>query len=40
MPAPHHSIFTDWMLFLMPKQECQSTEINSKMIPDRIWCCS
>jgi len=23
--APHHSIFTDWMLFLTPNQECQST---------------
>jgi len=22
----HHSIFTGWMLFLMPKQQCQSTE--------------
>jgi len=24
-PTPHHSIFTDWTLFLMPKQQCQST---------------
>ena len=23
---PHHSIFTGWMLFLMPNQQCQSTE--------------
>jgi len=25
-PTPQHSIFTDWMLFLMPNQQCQSTE--------------
>ena len=25
-PIPHHSIFTGEMLFLMPKQQCQSTE--------------
>jgi len=25
-PTPHHSIFTGWMLFLMPNQQCQSTE--------------
>jgi len=25
-PTPHHSIFTDWMLFLTPSQQCQSTE--------------
>ena len=24
--APHHSIFTGWILFLMPNQQCQSTE--------------
>jgi len=24
--APHHSVFTSWMLFLMPIQQCQSTE--------------
>jgi len=24
-PTPHHSIFTGWTLFLMPKQQCQST---------------
>jgi len=28
-PTPHHSIFTDRMLFLMPNQQCQSTEGNS-----------
>jgi len=22
----HHSMFTGWMLFLMPKQQCKSTE--------------
>jgi len=26
MPTPHHSIFTGRMLFLMPRQQCQSTE--------------
>jgi len=25
-PTPHHSIFIGWMLFLMPNQQCQSTE--------------
>jgi len=25
-PTPHHSIFTGCMLFLMPKQQCQSTD--------------
>jgi len=25
-PTPHHSIFTGRMLFLMPNQQCQSTE--------------
>jgi len=25
-PTPHHSIFTDWMLFLTPDQQRQSTE--------------
>jgi len=29
MPAPHHSIFTGWMLFLMPNQQRQSTEDSS-----------
>ena len=24
-PTPHHSIFTDWMLFLMRNQQCQCT---------------
>jgi len=24
-PTPHHSIFTGWMLFLSPKQQCQIT---------------
>ena len=26
MPAPHHSVFTGWMPFLPPNQQCQSTE--------------
>jgi len=25
-PTPHHSIFTGWMLFLTPNQQCQSSE--------------
>ena len=25
-PAPHHSVFTGRVLFLMPNQQCQSTE--------------
>jgi len=25
-PTPHHSIFKGQMLFLMPNQQCQSTE--------------
>ena len=25
-PALHHSIFTGWMLVLMPSQQCQNTE--------------
>jgi len=25
-PTPHQSIFTGWMLFVMPNQQCQSTE--------------
>ena len=28
-PTPHHSIFTDQMLLLTPKQQCQSTEETS-----------
>jgi len=26
MPVPYHSVFTDWILFLLPNQQCQSTE--------------
>ena len=29
MPAPFHSIFTGFMLFLTPNQQCQSTQGNS-----------
>jgi len=25
-PAPHHSVFTGWMPFLLPNQQRQSTE--------------
>jgi len=25
-PTPHRSIFTGWMLALMPNQQCQSSE--------------
>jgi len=27
-PAHHHSIFTGWILFLPPKQQCQTAEGN------------
>jgi len=26
MSAPHNSIFTGWMLFATPSQQCQRTE--------------
>ena len=26
MPTPHHSVFTNRMLFLMPNQQCQINE--------------
>ena len=29
--TPHHSIFTGWMLFLMPNQQCWSTEGNDNV---------
>ena len=29
MPAPHHSVFTGWTPFLLPNQQCQSTNILS-----------
>jgi len=28
MPATHHSVFTGWVPFLLPNQQCQSTEGN------------
>jgi len=31
-PTPHHSIFTGWMLFVTPNQQCQSTEGTSVYI--------
>jgi len=31
-PTPHHSIFTGWMLFLMPNQWDQSTECTNTNI--------
>jgi len=31
VPAPHHWIFTDWMLFLTPNQQCQGTEGKNKV---------
>jgi len=30
-PTPHHSIFTSWMLLLMPNQQCQSNEGTHRM---------
>ena len=35
-PTPHHSIFTGWMLFLTPSQQCQSTEGNNLHTKSRI----
>ena len=32
-PTPHHSIFTARMLFLMPNQQCQSTEVTTHTQP-------
>jgi len=34
MPAPHHLIFTGWMLFLTPNKQCQSTE--DKKLPLKL----
>jgi len=31
-PAPHHSVFTDQMLFLMPIQQYQGTKGNALFI--------
>ena len=33
MPTPHHSVFTGWMLFLPPNQQCQSTEGKVQLMP-------
>jgi len=30
-PTPHHSIFTGRVLFLMPNQQCQSTEDSARL---------
>ena len=35
-PTPHHSIFTGQMLFLMPNQQCQSTEGKLKILIKQI----
>jgi len=32
MPAPYHSIFTGWMLFLTLNEQCQSTEGKAKPV--------
>jgi len=32
-PAPHHSVFTGWMPFLPPNQQCQSTEGTANQPP-------
>ena len=34
--TPHHSIFTGWMLFLTPNQQCQSTEGTDLQTPNKI----
>ena len=38
-PTPHHSIFTGRMLFLMPNEQCQSTEGKYQLTPinPRVW---
>jgi len=33
-PTPHQSIFTGWMLFLTPNQQCQSTE--EYQLPEKL----
>ena len=35
-PTPHHSIFTGWMLLLMPNQQCQITEGTSSYTHTRL----
>jgi len=32
MPVAHHSVFTGWMPFLPPNQQCQSTEGNKCLL--------
>jgi len=36
--TPHHSIFTDRMLFLTPNQQCQSTEGNTSAMNVKHSC--
>jgi len=36
-PTRHHSIFTGWMLFLMPNQQSQSTEGTFILQKDRKY---
>ena len=31
-PTPHHSIFTDQMLILIPNQQCESTKANKQQM--------
>jgi len=35
-PTPHHSVFTDQMLFLMPNQQCLSTDGTSYHCPKSL----
>jgi len=37
MPAPHHTIFTDCILFLTPKQKRQSTESKNSINNNKNW---
>ena len=39
-PTPHHSIFTDQMLFLMPNQEVQSTEESKQNVKYLLTSCN
>jgi len=34
-PTPHHSICTGGVLFLMPNQQCQSTEAGEREIKNK-----
>jgi len=37
-PTPRHSVFTGWMPFLPPSQQCQSTEGKRLYIGNKLRC--